>query len=134
LAAWSGWLAQHANLEVTLVIGNHDRRAGPFAGGGLSEVAEGWAIGPIACHHHPQEPGGIPSLAGHLHPTIRLVERCPCFWVQPDQIILPAFGAFTGGSFIEPRKGDEVIGIVEGQVFRQSNFHNNDYRNDNRAR
>src|SRR3989344_3761432 len=60
------------------------------------------AAAPVWPCHHPQAVAGHTVLAGRLHPTLRLrgpardALRAPCFGWGDGQLILPAFGAFTG--------------------------------------
>lgn len=100
------WRTRHAHVQMTLVRGNHDVHAGdPPAALGLRVVDEPWqphASAPVLACHHPQAVPGYTVLAGHLHPTLHLrgpardVVRTPCFGWGQGQLILPAFGAFTG--------------------------------------
>ncbi len=104
--ALAHWHALHADTAMTLVRGNHDLHAGdPPAALGIALVDEPWRPVPgaaLAGCHHPQSVVGTLALAGHLHPTAQLFGsgrdrlRVPCFVLQGDQLILPAFGAFTG--------------------------------------
>ena len=80
------------------VLGNHD--PAPPVGIGGSSVEE-LQIGPFVLRH---EPRGDRSgeLAGHLHPCAtvgakgrRLRRRCFAF--DGTRVVLPAFGAYTGG-------------------------------------
>lgn len=107
-AALQRWREGHRDLLITLVRGNHDRHAGdPVAALDMQVVDEPWRPLPqaplLACHHPQQHPGAL-SLAGHLHPSVRLGGRgrdslrVPCFVWDGDQLILPAFGAFTGSA------------------------------------
>jgi len=98
------WRTRHAKLEMTLVRGNHDRRAGDSPVQlGINVVDEPYLVGPFALCHHPQQHATHFVLAGHVHPVCRLVGRgrdslrMPCFVAQTRQAILPAFGEFTGG-------------------------------------
>src|SRR4029453_9621770 len=56
--------------------------------------------------HTPQWVDGLTTLAGHLHPAVTLhgrggdSVRLPCFWIRERLVVLPAFGAFTGGASI----------------------------------
>lgn len=44
------------------------------------------------------EAGQGPDVSGHFHPCLRLAgQRLRCFLVGRDHLILPAFGAYTGG-------------------------------------
>ena len=91
---------------MTLVRGNHDLHAGdPPATLALALVNEPWlpcADAPVLACHHPQAVAGHTVIAGHLHPTLRLrgpardTLRAPCFSWGDGQLVLPAFGAFTG--------------------------------------
>lgn len=131
----SGWRARHASVEVVLVRGNHDRRASdPPAELAIACVEPGWVLGGIAMHHEPCDAGegdasrargATPVLAGHLHPGIRLRDPCgrggralraPCFWERRGQMVLPAFGSFTGLWLIAPRAGDRVHAVGPGVV------------------
>ncbi|MFC5500527.1 ligase-associated DNA damage response endonuclease PdeM [Caenimonas terrae] len=132
LAAIGRWREAHADLELTLVRGNHDDRAGdPPSSFGIEVVDEPLPVGPFALCHHPRPIAGRYVLAGHWHPCIsvrgRAFERLrlPCFWFGDDSGarpahavgVLPAFGAFTGMHGIEPRAGDRVFPVA-GDVVR----------------
>lgn len=127
LAALAAWRARHAHLQLTLVRGNHDDRAGdPPAALGI-EVTDGpLRIGPFALCHHPEPVAGAYAIAGHWHPCVviggRAHERLrlPCFWFgsEADRAVgvLPAFGAFTGMHPIERRAGDRVFAVADETV------------------
>ena len=132
LAALRSWRARHEELEVTLVRGNHDERAGdPPPDLEIAVVDQPLALGPFALCHHPQPVPGRYVLAGHWHPCVsvggRVFERLrlPCFWLGDDSGtlpqnavgVLPAFGSFTGMHRIEPRAGDRIFPVA-GDVVR----------------
>jgi DNA ligase-associated metallophosphoesterase len=125
----SEWRARHIDLDVVIVRGNHDRRAGdPPESCGLRIVdephADGPDDGPLAFAHHPDvgDRGAAAGvLCGHLHPCAVLGDgfsslRAPCFWVGRTELVLPAFGRFTGCRSIRPRRGDRVFVLGAGQV------------------
>jgi DNA ligase-associated metallophosphoesterase len=123
LAALEAWRDTHRTIEMMLVRGNHDDRAGdPPASLGFAVVDEPFALGSFALCHHPQaRDDGSYVLAGHLHPAIRLSGRIdsvrlPCFWFGPQTGVLPAFGSFTGGHAIAPVAGDQVYAVVDDAV------------------
>jgi len=131
LQALQRWRAEHSQLELTLVRGNHDDRAGdPPASLGIMVVDEPLPLGPFALCHHPQAIAGMYVLAGHWHPCIsvggRAFERLrlPCFWFGDDSGalprhatgVLPAFGSFTGMHRIEPRAGDRIFPVAADVV------------------
>lgn len=124
LAALAAWRARQAALDLVLVEGNHDLRAGPPpAALGLRVEAEPWTLGALALCHHPQRVPGCHVLAGHLHPCVRLHGgaygslRLPCFWMRDGLTLLPAFGAFTGGALIAREPGDRVVAAADGRLF-----------------
>jgi DNA ligase-associated metallophosphoesterase len=127
LAVLQGWRSRHPALQVTLVRGNHDDRAGdPPPSLGFRVVDEPLMLGPFALCHHPRPVAGAYVLAGHWHPCISISGRAferlrlPCFWLGEDSGelpaqavgILPAFGSFTGMHRIEPRAGDRIFPIA----------------------
>jgi DNA ligase-associated metallophosphoesterase len=125
-ATWrtlSSWRQTHADLELTLVRGNHDRRAGdPPRELAVDVVDEPYALAGLALCHHPRRLPGAYVLAGHLHPCVHLHGRAndrlrlPCFWFGAAVGVLPAFGAFTGMHPIRPAVGERVFAIADGLV------------------
>jgi hypothetical protein len=79
------------------ISGNHDPALPPDLGG---VVASEVAIGAIVFRHEPT--GAMGEIAGHLHPKARVstrgrsVER-RCFASDGERVVMPAFGAYTGG-------------------------------------
>ncbi len=61
-------------------------------------------------------------IVGHLHPGVvlrgngRQVLKLRCFFCQPRQMILPAFGEFTGKATLDPSPGDQIYVIAEDEV------------------
>lgn len=81
------------------VEGNHDGRAPETLGGALHEVLH---LGSLVLRHHPTEAAAPGEIAGHLHPCARVVGRGRsvrrrCFATDGARLVMPAFGAFTGG-------------------------------------
>ena len=131
LGVLQAWREANPALRLTLVRGNHDKRAGdPPAELGLEVVDEPLRQGPFALCHHPRPVHGAYVLAGHWHPCIGIAGRAyerlrlPCFWLGDDSGqwprqavgVLPAFGSFTGMHPIEPRPGDRIFPIAGDTV------------------
>ena len=123
MAAVSEWRELHANLQITLVRGNHDDRAGdPPAHLRIDVVDEPLRFGSLALCHHPQEVAGAYVLAGHIHPCVKMTGRgrdrlrLPCFWMGPRTGVLPAFGAFTGMAEVQPLTQDRVFAVAGDAV------------------
>ena len=119
------WRHEHANLNCTLVRGNHDSRAGdPPPELHISVVDEPYLVGPFAACHHPQQHTSHAVLAGHLHPAVQLQGpardrlRLPCFVFEDRQSILPAFGEFTGGYTVEATPGLQLYAVGGGTVWQ----------------
>ena len=131
LATIQEWREQNAQLDITLVRGNHDDRAGdPPQSLDIRVVDEPLTLGPYALCHHPRPVSGAYVLSGHWHPCIsvsgRAFERLrlPCFWFGDDTGalpknavgVLPAFGSFTGMHRIDPRAGDRIFPVAQEVV------------------
>jgi uncharacterized protein len=96
--------------EICFILGNHDMRDGRTAHvDGITHVAE-MEVSGIMLRHQAEQPSILPDISGHWHPKIRLREPArsgarspgrtlyrPCFVVSDCHLILPAFGAYTGG-------------------------------------
>lgn len=75
------------------IEGNHD--AGPVEIGG-SHRAE-VTLGPLTFRHIADATQKA-EVSGHYHPKLRLGGQSrPCFLLDANRLILPAFGAYTGG-------------------------------------
>jgi DNA ligase-associated metallophosphoesterase len=123
MGAVARWRQGHTALELTLVRGNHDDRAGdPPAGLGITAVDEPLRLGGLALCHHPDTAAEGYVLAGHIHPCVTLGGRAndrlrlPCFWFGAQVGVLPAFGSFTGMHAVQPEAGDRVFGVADDKV------------------
>jgi DNA ligase-associated metallophosphoesterase len=81
------------------VEGNHDGRAPETLGGAFRDVLH---IGSLVLRHLPTGAAAPGEIAGHLHPCARVLGRGRsvrrrCFATDGSRLIMPAFGAFTGG-------------------------------------
>lgn len=91
--------ALQAGRDWVWVAGNHDRALRGAIGG---TVVEELAIGPLLFRHEPAAEAEPGEIAGHLHPAARVLLRPKsvrrrCFATDGRRLILPAFGALTGG-------------------------------------
>jgi uncharacterized protein len=122
---FAAWRTSRANVALTIVRGNHDRKAGdPPAAWGVRCIEAGEALGPFVLNHEPGASRGGYALAGHIHPAVRLTAagekpvRLPCFWFGARYGVLPAFGAFTGNADVLPKRGDQVFVIADEEVLK----------------
>ena len=121
--ALAQWRARHSLIDMQIVRGNHDRRAGdPPCEVGISCVDAPLLDRPFALTHHPASMPGSYVLAGHIHPCAVLTgparqrERLPCFWFGHDVGVLPAFGEFTGCAEVDAQPGDQVWVVADETV------------------
>lgn len=83
----------------TWITGNHDGGMVDRCGG---EIVEEAVVDGLVLRHEAEASELRPELSGHFHPKLRLRVRGRsiarrCFVATPTKLILPAFGALTGG-------------------------------------
>jgi DNA ligase-associated metallophosphoesterase len=96
--------------EFVWITGNHDPHPPAWLGG---EVTESFQLGGLLLRHEPLamfQPGEV---AGHLHPCASVSKwgrsvRRRCFVSDGLRLILPSFGAYTGGLDV----GDTAIAAL----------------------
>nr|WP_313521986.1 ligase-associated DNA damage response endonuclease PdeM [Brevundimonas diminuta] len=98
LAAGRDWVWLEGNHDLDALAG---ALANPFKRL-PGRVVETLALGGLFLIHEPQAEPTPGEVAGHLHPAARVAAygrgvRRPCFVTDGRRLILPAFGAFTGG-------------------------------------
>jgi DNA ligase-associated metallophosphoesterase len=80
------------------VQGNHDPEPPDGLGG---EAADSFAVGPLTFRHQ-ADPAAANEISGHHHPKAAIPARGtaitrPCFVTDARRVVMPAFGAYTGG-------------------------------------
>jgi metallophosphoesterase superfamily enzyme len=88
-----------ANIDWVWIVGNHDAGIVDHCGGRIEEECE---TGGIILRHEAAAHEERPEMSGHYHPKFRLNLRGRsvsrrCFVASQTKLILPAYGAFTGG-------------------------------------
>ena len=83
----------------TWITGNHDAGMIDHCGGRVVEEA---VVDGLVLRHEAEADEARPELSGHYHPKLRLTVRGRrvarrCFVATSTKLILPAFGALTGG-------------------------------------
>jgi DNA ligase-associated metallophosphoesterase len=128
LNALAQWRSHHVNCAMTLIRGNHDDRAGdPPDALAIDVVDEPHVLAGMACCHDRQGvelQADMPVLWGHVHPVTVLRARArerlrlPCFVVGRHHLLLPAYGAFTGGQVYTPATDETLYVIADQSVFK----------------
>nr|MBA3834478.1 phosphoesterase [Sphingomonas sp.] len=104
-----------ARIDWTWVVGNHDPGFADHCGGTIVDEAE---IGGILLRHEARADEKRPEISGHFHPKLRLnvkgrnVSR-RCFVASERKLILPAFGALTGGL---DASHPEIVRAISGEA------------------
>ena len=111
----------------TWIVGNHDPGFADHCGGEIVEEAE---VDGLVLRHEADPAEARPELSGHFHPKLRITQRGRlvsrrCFVAAPRKLILPAFGALTGGldvthpEFLRAVGGDaEALVVVADRLLR----------------
>jgi DNA ligase-associated metallophosphoesterase len=81
------------------ITGNHDPEPPDWLGG---HVAAELALGGLTLRHEPHPALHLGEVAGHLHPCASVAKwgrsvRRRCFVSDGLRLVLPSFGAYTGG-------------------------------------
>ena len=114
-------------VEWVWITGNHDAGAEVAAGGALVDEIE---VGGVILRHRAQRGETRPELSGHYHPKLTVVTRGrriarPCLVASETRMILPAFGALTGGmnaadpailSAMQPAQAIDALVAAGGRV------------------
>ena len=108
------------------IAGNHDAAVSDGVGGRYCETV---SLGGLTLCHEPLAGAGEGEIAGHLHPCGKVTMRGRsvrrrCFVADGHRLVMPAFGAYTGGlnvrdAAFEPLfpKGFTAYLLGDGRVF-----------------
>ena len=107
---------------VILIAGNHDIIHFSYYEKLNVKVHNELTIDNFLLTHHPTDREHFFNFSGHIHPAVlmrgvgRQYLKLPCFFKKPNQMILPAFGEFTGTYYMIPTEHDCVYAIIEDEV------------------
>jgi DNA ligase-associated metallophosphoesterase len=101
------------------ISGNHDPSPPLDVGG---QAMDELAIGKLVFRHEPSAFDAQGEIAGHLHPTARVYGqgksvRRRCFASDGFRLIMPAFGAYTGGMDVLDRAFDGIFAVDSFRAF-----------------
>jgi DNA ligase-associated metallophosphoesterase len=94
------------------ITGNHDPEPASGIGGTFHETL---TIGALTFRHLPT--GATGEISGHLHPVARVAHRGRtvsrrCFAADKTRMVMPAFGAFTGGLNVRDAAFADLFGTL----------------------
>jgi len=119
------WRKTFPELSILLVTGNHDQLHSSFYQSADIEVIDRLELENFLFVHDAsglQKSSDTTIISGHIHPGVKLKGkgkqklRLPCYSISDHQIILPAFGEFTGLHIIQPDENRKIFLIVENSV------------------
>jgi uncharacterized protein len=95
------------------LTGNHDPEPAVDIGGVFETTL---TIGALTFRHLPT--GAVGEVAGHLHPVARVAHRGRavsrrCFAADATRLVMPAFGAFTGGLNVRDAAFADLFGTLK---------------------
>lgn len=113
-------------IDFHLVLGNHDILDDEVYQNSRLIVSEESIHDQFIFTHHPikKHKDGLFNFCGHIHPSIMLSGKArqrvklPCFYFFDHQLILPAFGVFTGTKNLEIAKASSIYGVAEGEILK----------------
>lgn len=113
------------DITFHLIKGNHDILPEVIYRSGKWQVYDSsLKVGGLLLSHEPLSsvPEGVLNLCGHIHPGIRLKGMgrqsltLACFFLSKNQMILPAFGRFTGLATMKAKSGDLAYAVTGKKV------------------
>ena len=119
---FENWRNTFAEIDILLIIGNHDIISPSKYEKLHIKTASEWVYKQFLFTHYPEERVGFFNFSGHIHPGVALKGigkqyiKLPCFHKKPNQLVLPAFGVFTGKFIISPEKGELIYAISDHEV------------------
>ena len=117
------WIKKQS-IKVMLIEGNHDVIPNwKFKKLGI-DVKEYFKEEDFYFSHFPIDKENYFVFCGHVHPGVKLKGaglqelKLPCFFQSKNQLILPAFGAFTGLHLLTPNEQHQVYVITGKEVMK----------------
>ncbi|MFN3621155.1 ligase-associated DNA damage response endonuclease PdeM [Sphingorhabdus sp.] len=106
------------DTEWIWITGNHDRAVSGIWGG---KALEELTLSGITLRHEAKRGDPNPEISGHFHPKFRQVLRGRlvkrrCFVVTPRKMIMPAFGALTGGLDVQDVAIRNACDLADGEM------------------
>ena len=122
---FESWVKKQ-NLEIILIEGNHDIIPKLEYNSINVKILENLIEDKFYFTHLPIHKKDYFVFCGHIHPGVKLKGsglqqmKMPCFFKSKDQLILPAFGGFTGLHILSPTKDVKVYITTGKEVMEMS--------------
>ncbi len=125
-AEWYGFedfVTEHNSIQFILIKGNHDIIN--FSQHAISNFSTAliWEDDHFTYQHFAVENNPKINFCGHTHPVVQIKMkgkqsyRLPCFFIEKNNVVLPAFGKLTGSFSIEKNKKNIIYAIAGDAIF-----------------
>lgn len=118
---FADWISKR-DQQIFLIAGNHDIISPlKYELLGISMYSS-LKIENFRLTHHPENSSHLFNICGHIHPGYKMrglarqTLKLRCFFLRKQQLILPAFGEFTGNYFMTPEEEDQIFAITGKEV------------------
>lgn len=119
------WLEEFKTLEIVLVKGNHDRLTKQMVETFPFRIEKELEVQPFLFVHEPKMRHlKMFTISGHTHPGVCIKGKgkqrikLPCYLVNANQIVLPAFSLFTGLNTKSKPKNAVCYGFTDTAIFK----------------
>jgi DNA ligase-associated metallophosphoesterase len=123
--SFNHWRYNHRSLHIDLVSGNHDILPNErYKELNINLNPDTLLVVPFIISHDALSGPDHFNIHGHVHPAVRIngmgkqSVKLPCFAVAKNNMILPAFGQFTGTHTLEANSFDALYVITEHKTLQ----------------
>jgi DNA ligase-associated metallophosphoesterase len=120
---FENWIKRQP-VNFTLIVGNHDIiPVSKFKELGFNVIQDLKKSG-FCLTHKPEDTEEDFNLCGHIHPGFKLRGKgrqqlnLSCFYQKENQLILPAYGSFTGNYYVKPEENEHIYVTSENSVLQ----------------
>jgi DNA ligase-associated metallophosphoesterase len=119
------WRLQNLNIKFNLIGGNHDVYTKHLLEDiGLHYFNELIVDDIVFVHDEKDNKKNVHyfTIAGHWHPAVKISGKAkqnlvfPCFYLEENKLILPAFSKFSGFFVQEKSKKNKIIALVNNKL------------------
>lgn len=120
---FENWV-KSTNKKIILIEGNHDIISKQKYADLSILIYKELKIDGFKLTHHPEDEADFFNFCGHVHPGIKLKGiakqylKLACFYKTNNQMILPAFGEFTGNYYLPILPEIEIFVLNKDEVIK----------------
>ena len=119
------WREAHSALHIDFVLGNHDiLPLQAYQSWNLAVHPESLKESPFIITHDAVDNSDLFTIHGHIHPGVKLhglgrqAFTLPAFCISETNMILPAFGKFTGCKLVRSEDYTGIYVVGDGKVMK----------------